>query len=85
MLRIRIQDEHFGSYFRELGNIFLVKIPKIFDADPDRDPGIFLSLDPEIRMEKILIRDNYTGPVTLLSMYRCSVKPLVIVINLLLG
>jgi hypothetical protein len=37
--KIRILDEHYGSYFRELRNNFWVKIPgiKLFDADPD--PG----------------------------------------------
>ena len=38
--KIRIQDEHPGSYFRELSNNFLDnKILKFFDANPD--PGSF--------------------------------------------
>ncbi len=43
-IKIRIRDEYFGSYFRELRNKFLVKILKFFDADPD--PGNFLARDP---------------------------------------
>jgi hypothetical protein len=33
-IRIRIGDEQPGSYFRELRNIFWVKLLKFFDADP---------------------------------------------------
>jgi hypothetical protein len=33
--KIRIRDEHPGSYFRELRNIFWVKILKFFASDPD--------------------------------------------------
>jgi hypothetical protein len=40
-IKIRIRDEHPGSYFRELGNNFFgYKILKLFDADPGS--GIFL-------------------------------------------
>jgi hypothetical protein len=41
---IRIRDEHFGSYFRELRNKYLVKILKFFDVDPGS--GNILTLDP---------------------------------------
>jgi hypothetical protein len=35
-IKIRILDEHPGSYFRELrNNFFWLKIIKFFDADPD--------------------------------------------------
>ncbi len=38
--KIRIRDEHPGSYFRELrNNVLGLKILKFFDADPD--PGFF--------------------------------------------
>ncbi len=43
--KIRIRDEHFGSYFRELRNNCWVKMLKKFNADAD--PDIFLTLDPE--------------------------------------
>jgi hypothetical protein len=39
---VRIRDEYFGSYFRELRNSFLGLKYKFFDADA----GIFLTLDP---------------------------------------
>jgi hypothetical protein len=45
IFRIRIRDEQPGSYFRELGNFFSVKILKFFDAVPGSG------------MEKIWIRD----------------------------
>jgi hypothetical protein len=62
---IRIRDEYFGSYFRELGNNFFGKILKFFDADADPDPGIFLTLDLGSGMEKIRIRDKHPGSATL--------------------
>jgi hypothetical protein len=48
-IKIQIQDEYPGSYFREsesVETIFWVKILKFFDADAD--PGIILTL-PGIR------------------------------------
>jgi hypothetical protein len=44
-IKIRIRDEHPGSYFRELRNNFWVKILKYFDADADPGPGIFLTME----------------------------------------
>jgi hypothetical protein len=58
--RIRIRDEHPGSYFRELRKIFVVKILKLVDAVPE----IFLTLDPEC---KIRIRDKHLGFATLVT------------------
>jgi hypothetical protein len=55
-IKISIRDEHPGSYFRELGNIFGLKILKFIDADPD--PGVTESSRPWIRDGKIWIRDN---------------------------
>jgi hypothetical protein len=49
-IKIRIRDEYFGSYFRELRNNFRVKILKFFSADAD--PGIFLTLDQGYGMKK---------------------------------
>jgi hypothetical protein len=44
-IKIRIRDEHPGSYFREhRKNFWGLKILKLFDADPGS--GIFLTLDP---------------------------------------
>jgi hypothetical protein len=45
-IKIRIRDEHPGSYFRELTveTIFGVKILKFFDADAD--PGSGNLFDP---------------------------------------
>jgi hypothetical protein len=41
-----IRDEHPGSYFRE--QFFgLLLILKFFDAGPNPESGIFLTLDPE--------------------------------------
>jgi hypothetical protein len=40
------QESNARSYFRELTNNFWVKILKLFDADADPDPVIFLTLDP---------------------------------------
>jgi hypothetical protein len=49
-IKIRIRDEHPGTYFRELRNNFLgLKILKFFDTD--LGSGIFLTLDPGSRME----------------------------------
>jgi aminoglycoside/choline kinase family phosphotransferase len=59
--KIRIRDEHPGSYFRELKTIFWVKILEFFDADAD--PGIFLTLD--LGWKKIRIRDNHPSSATL--------------------
>jgi hypothetical protein len=41
-IKIRIRDEHPGSYFRELRNNFWIKMLKFLNADA----GIFLTLDP---------------------------------------
>jgi hypothetical protein len=50
-----IRDEHPGSYFRELRNIFFgLIILKFFDAIRFLDPGSFR---PWIRDGKIRIRD----------------------------
>jgi hypothetical protein len=54
-IKIRIRDEHPGSYFRELGNNFLSKkylnsLMRIRMRNPLS--GIFLTLDPGSRMEK---------------------------------
>jgi hypothetical protein len=49
-VKIRIRDEHPGSYILELKNKFWVKILKFFDADPGS--GIFMTLDPGSGMEK---------------------------------
>ncbi len=46
-IKIRIRDEHPGSYFREL---FGLKALIFFDADPVS--GIFLTLDPGSGLEK---------------------------------
>jgi hypothetical protein len=43
---IRIQDEHFGFYFREPRNNFWVKMLTFFDADADPGSGNLLTLDP---------------------------------------
>jgi hypothetical protein len=52
--RIPIQNEHPGSYFRELRQFFCFKIltGKFFGADPDPGSGIFLTVDPGSGMEK---------------------------------
>jgi hypothetical protein len=63
-IKIRIRDEYFGSYFRELRNNILgyITVLKFFDADANSDPRIFLTLDPGSGMEKIRIRDlGYTA------------------------
>ncbi len=59
-IKIRIRDEYFGSYFRELRNNILGynTVLKLFDADANSDPRIFLTLDPGSVMEKMLIRDT---------------------------
>jgi hypothetical protein len=44
--KIRIRDEHPGSYFRELTIFCVKKILKFFDVDPDPGSGIFLTLVP---------------------------------------
>jgi hypothetical protein len=52
-----------------LESIFRVKTLKFFDADvdPDRDPGIFWTLDPGSGMEKIRIRDKHLrSPILIL-------------------
>ncbi len=51
-IKIRIRDEHPGSYFREFKTNFWVKILTFFDVDGDPDPGIFLTIDPGSGMEK---------------------------------
>ncbi len=50
-IKIRIRDEHPGSYFRELETVFRLNILKFFDADPDPGSGIFLNLNLESRMK----------------------------------
>jgi hypothetical protein len=48
-----IQDEHPGSYFRELGNNFFgLKILKLFYVDPDPGSGIIFTLDLGSKKEK---------------------------------
>jgi hypothetical protein len=72
---IRILDEHPGSYFRELGNIFWVLniLVIFFDADPGS--GIFLirdgkTSDPESRINipdpqlRVLFRMSWKGADT---------------------
>jgi hypothetical protein len=44
--KIRIRDEQPDYDFRELKNIFGLKILKFFDEDPDPGSGIFSTLDP---------------------------------------
>ncbi len=39
--------------FESLETIFCIKIFKFFYADPDAGSGIFLTLDPGCRMEKV--------------------------------
>jgi hypothetical protein len=68
-IKIRIRDEHAGSYFRELRTIFWVKILKCIDADP----GILLILDPGSEIGKIRIRDKHPGFATLFC-YICWEK-----------
>ncbi len=60
-IKIRIRDEHFRSYFRELRNNFFVKILKFIDADAG--PGIFLTPDPG--RTKIRIQNKHPGSATL--------------------
>ncbi len=54
---IRSRMNILDNFSRSLETIFWVKILKFFDADADPDPGIFLTLHPGSRMEKIRIRD----------------------------
>jgi hypothetical protein len=63
-IKIRIRNEHPGSYFRELKKIFALKILKFLDADPDLGSGIFLTPD---RDGKIRIWDKHPGSATLLE------------------
>jgi hypothetical protein len=49
-----------------LETIFGLKIPKVFDVDPDPGSGIFLTLNPTVRYGKIRIRDIHPGSTTLL-------------------
>ncbi len=49
-VKIRIRDEHPGSYSESLETIFWVKILKFFDADPGS--GILMTLDPGSGKEK---------------------------------
>jgi hypothetical protein len=59
-IKMRIQDEHPGSYFRELRNNFWVKILKYFDADADPGSGIFLPwIRYGIQDGKIRIRTSW--------------------------
>ncbi len=52
-----------------LDTIFWVKILKFFDADSDPDPdlGIFLTLDPGWKKNRI--RDKHLGSGTLFRLY----------------
>jgi hypothetical protein len=60
--KIRIRDEHPGSYFRELREQFFgLKILKFFYSDPDPGSGIFLTLDPGSGMEIFGSRDPQTA------------------------
>jgi hypothetical protein len=63
-IKIRIRDEYFGSYLRELRNNFWVKILKFFDADAD--PGFFFTLDPGWKKLGSIIRDKHPESATLL-------------------
>jgi hypothetical protein len=68
-IKIRIRDEHHGSYFRELWNHVLVKkLPKFLNADADPESGIFLTQDPDPGWIKFGsgILDKHPGSVTLL-------------------
>jgi hypothetical protein len=47
-----------------LETIFWVKILKFLDADPDPDPGIFLTRDPGWKKFRSGIRDKHPGSVT---------------------
>ncbi len=62
-IKIRIRNEHPGSYFRELGNNFLGynTIHKFFDANA----GFGNLFDPGSGKEKIRIRDKHPGSATL--------------------
>jgi hypothetical protein len=78
-MRIRIRDpaqSRSGSGMNipdhisvSLETIFGFKILKLFDVDPNRGSGIFLTLDPGSGMEKIGsgIRDKLPGSATLLK------------------
>ncbi len=58
--KVKIRDEYFGSYFRELRKIFFAynTVLKFFDADANSDQRIFLTLDPGSGMEIIRTRDT---------------------------
>jgi hypothetical protein len=64
-IRIRIRDE-FGSYFRELGNNFL-GLNYFNSLMRIRDSGSWMEKNSDLGsgMEKICIRDKYSGSVTL--------------------
>jgi hypothetical protein len=66
-MKIRIRDEHPGSYFREVGNNIRVKILIFFDADVDPDTESGNIFDPGFWMEKIRIRDHHPGSATLVT------------------
>ncbi len=51
-IKIRIRDEHPGSYFQELKTIFWVKNTLILLCESNPGSGIFLTLDPGSGMEK---------------------------------
>jgi hypothetical protein len=57
-----IWDEHPGSYFRDLGKNFWLKILKSFDVDPNPGSGIFLTLDLKSGMEKFGSWKNISDP-----------------------
>jgi hypothetical protein len=66
-IKIRIRDEHPGSYFRELRNKFWLKILKLFDAvaDPGSgnlfDPGSGINIpDPPQHCKNYYMINSYT-------------------------
>jgi hypothetical protein len=62
VIRIRFRDKQPGSYFRELRNIFWVKILKFFDAAEIRDGN---NLDPGWKKFESGIRNKHPGSATL--------------------
>jgi len=67
--KIRIRDEHFGSYFRELRNNFLGYSNSLMQMRIRiRDPTIFLTRNAGFGMEKIQIRNKHPGSATLVSL-----------------
>jgi hypothetical protein len=58
-VNIRIRDEHPGSYYRELGSNFWVKILIFFYADVNPDTESKNLFHPGSGMEKIRVRDKH--------------------------